>query len=128
VVNAPGCTSASAAYCTLPLDVSTLTTIRLPRDPGSQKWNYVNLLVQVNIRMEQQLPSRFQQQLPCRFQSAPGCSWVSWVAAFLGMVCCSLSGVSSHPHCFQLFCCLKMTEFSFLVFLPSRFPPSSFLL
>jgi hypothetical protein len=53
VANAPGCTSASAAYCTLTLDVPTLTTSRLPRDPGGQRWNYVNFLVQVNIRMEQ---------------------------------------------------------------------------
>jgi hypothetical protein len=43
--------------CILPLDFPALATSRLPRDPGSQRWNYVNLLVQVNIRMEQQLPS-----------------------------------------------------------------------
>jgi hypothetical protein len=45
VVNSPGCTSASAAYCTYPaLDVPTFTS-RLSRphpasDPGSQSWNY----------------------------------------------------------------------------------------
>jgi hypothetical protein len=41
----------------MPLDVPTLTTSRLPREPGKQRWNSVNLLVQFNIRMEQQLPS-----------------------------------------------------------------------
>jgi hypothetical protein len=72
VDNAPRITSASAAYCTLPLDVTTLTTSRLPSDPAGQRWNYVNLLVQVNIRIEKQLSYWFRQQLPCRFQSAPG--------------------------------------------------------
>jgi hypothetical protein len=46
MANAPGCTSASAAYFTYPsLDVPTFTASRLSRphpasDPGSQSWNY----------------------------------------------------------------------------------------
>jgi hypothetical protein len=46
VANAPGCTSASAAYCTYPaLDVPTFTASRLSpphpaSDPGSQSRNY----------------------------------------------------------------------------------------
>jgi hypothetical protein len=47
VANAPGCTSASAAYCTYPaLDVPTFTASRLSHpqpasDPGSQSRKYV---------------------------------------------------------------------------------------
>jgi hypothetical protein len=47
VANAPGCTSASVAYCTYPaLDVPTFTTSHLScpqpaSDPGSQSQNYV---------------------------------------------------------------------------------------
>jgi hypothetical protein len=46
VANAPGCTSASAVYCTYPaLDVLIFTASRLSRphpasDPGSQNRNY----------------------------------------------------------------------------------------
>jgi hypothetical protein len=48
VANAPGCTSASAAYCTYAaLDVPTFTASRLSRphpasDPGRQSRNYAN--------------------------------------------------------------------------------------
>jgi hypothetical protein len=48
VANAPGCTSASAAYYTYPaLDVSPFTARRLSRpqpasDPGSQSRNYAD--------------------------------------------------------------------------------------
>jgi hypothetical protein len=55
VANAPGCTSASAAYCTYPaLDVPTLTASRLSRphpasDPGSQSRNYAGEKLPINF-------------------------------------------------------------------------------
>jgi hypothetical protein len=55
VANAPGCTSASAAYCTYPaLDVPTFTTSRLSSpqpasDPGSQSRNYVGEKWSINF-------------------------------------------------------------------------------
>jgi hypothetical protein len=55
VANAPGCTSASAAYCTYPaLDVQTFTAIRLSRphpasDPGSQSRNYAGQKWPINF-------------------------------------------------------------------------------
>jgi hypothetical protein len=55
VANAPGCTSASAAYCTYPaLDVPTFTASRLSRpqpasDPGNQGRNYVGEKWSINF-------------------------------------------------------------------------------
>jgi hypothetical protein len=40
----------------LPLDVPTLPTSRLPRDPGSQRWNYVNLILDVPTFATSRLP------------------------------------------------------------------------
>ena len=39
----PGMYCSHVAYCTT-LDVQTLTTSRLPRDPGSQRWSQTLLL------------------------------------------------------------------------------------
>jgi hypothetical protein len=55
VANAPGCTSASAAYCTYhALDVLTFTASRLSRphtasDPGSQSRNYAGGKCPINF-------------------------------------------------------------------------------
>jgi hypothetical protein len=55
MANVPGCTSASAAYCTYPaLDVPTVTANRHSRpqpasDPGSQSRNYVGEKLSINF-------------------------------------------------------------------------------
>jgi hypothetical protein len=55
VADAPGFTSASAAYCTFPaLDVPTFTASRLSRpqpgnDPGNQSRNYVSEKWSINF-------------------------------------------------------------------------------
>ena len=53
------------AYCTT-LDVQTLTTSRLPRDPSSQKWNYVGEKWPMYFAWNARLPRSIQESFTCR--------------------------------------------------------------
>ena len=53
------------AYCTT-LDVQTLTTSRLPRDPISQRWNYVGEKWPMNFAWNDRHPRSIQKSFTCR--------------------------------------------------------------
>ena len=48
------------------LDVPTLTTSRLPRDPSSQRWNYVGEKWPMNFAWNARLPCSNQESFTCR--------------------------------------------------------------
>jgi hypothetical protein len=50
----------------LHLDVPTLTTSRLPRDPSSQKWNYVCEKWTMNFAWNARIPRSIQGSFTCR--------------------------------------------------------------
>ena len=47
------------------LDVPTFTTGRLPRDPSSQRWNYVGEKWPMNFAWNAQLPRSIQESFTC---------------------------------------------------------------
>ena len=47
------------------LDVPTFTTSRLPRDPSSQKWNYVDEKWPMNFAWNARLPRSIQKSFTC---------------------------------------------------------------
>ena len=49
----------------LTLDVSTFTTSRLPRDPSSQRWNYVGEKWLMNFAWNARLPRSIQESFTC---------------------------------------------------------------
>ena len=51
---------------TLFLDVPTFTTRRLPRDPSSQRWNYVGEKWPMNFVWNDRLPRSIQESFTCR--------------------------------------------------------------
>ena len=51
---------------TLFLDVPTFTTSRLPRDPSSQRWNYVGEKWPMNFSWNARLPRSIQESFTCR--------------------------------------------------------------
>ena len=48
------------------LDVPTFTTSRLPRDPSSQRWNYVGEKWPMNFAWNARLPRSIQEYVTCR--------------------------------------------------------------
>ena len=48
------------------LDVPTFTTSRIPRDPSSQRWNYVGEKWPMNIAWNARLPRSIQESFTCR--------------------------------------------------------------
>jgi hypothetical protein len=48
------------------LDVPTFTTSRLPRDPSSQRWNYVDEKWPMNFAWNARLPHSIQGSFTCR--------------------------------------------------------------
>ena len=47
------------------LDVPTVTTSRLPRDPSSQRWNYVGEKWPMNFAWNARLPHSIQESFTC---------------------------------------------------------------
>ena len=54
------------SYTLLFLDVPTFTTSRLPRDPSSQRWNYVGEKCPMNFVWNARLPRSIQESFTCR--------------------------------------------------------------
>ena len=48
------------------LDVPIFTTSRLPRDPSSQRWNYVGKKLPMNFAWNARLPRSIQESFTCR--------------------------------------------------------------
>ena len=48
------------------LDIPTFTTSRLPRDPSSQRWNYVGEKWTINFAWNARLPRNIQESFTCR--------------------------------------------------------------
>ena len=48
------------------LDIPTFTTSRLPRDPSSQRWNYVGEKWPMNFAWNARLPRSIQESFTCR--------------------------------------------------------------
>ena len=54
------------SYTLLFLDVPTFTTSHFPRDPSSQRWNYVGEKWPMNFAWNARLPSSIQESFTCR--------------------------------------------------------------
>jgi hypothetical protein len=64
-----------AMYINLILDVPSFTTSRLPRNPSSQRWNYVGEKWPMNFAWNARLPHSIQGSFTCRKST----TWDRWL-------------------------------------------------